>query len=313
MRVSVEFGQMLGEPPAICNGVLPNTAAEAFSVVTVLQVQTGSISRDGSTTCEEMDFTIENNDESRLLFLLNKVKQLESVSQNCNTQEREDNDPIPVCIRVKYTDGVFGLLFLPPYCWRREAQFFARGDVKKIMEYNWDLTGRALRVEGQASSIADDKRETLRSLESAFDTIKWVLFQARQEPGYEARAEIYKGIALGQGAVAHRMLCERLEKDGYMFIFEAPFILPGDTRSGFNSRRMDLLVFRDQAALIIEVDGSQHDEWKQRDDDYVRDGLIQRHWFKMRRFTNYEVVNHLDRVMEEIDSLLDPRSNTSAR
>ena len=72
------------------------------------------------------------------------------------------------------------------------------------------------------------------------------------------------------------------------------------------------MVFANQTAVIVEVDGSQHEQYKQRGDDYERDALIGRHWLKTRRFRHSDCVHNLDSVMETIRLMLDPRTNTSA-
>ena len=74
---------------------------------------------------------------------------------------------------------------------------------------------------------------------------------------------------------------------------------------------MDLMVFANQTAVIVEVDGSQHEQYKQRGDDYER-CTNWRHWLKTRRFRHSDCVHNLDSVMETIRLMLDPRTNTSA-
>ena len=69
-------------------------------------------------------------------------------------------------------------------------------------------------------------------------------------------------------------------------------------------RRIDLIVWHQQSCVIVEIDGSQHGEYKQRSDDYDRDRRITKHWMNTTRFTHREVLNNLDGVMDDIRSRL---------
>jgi hypothetical protein len=306
MQVRVHYKGFRGSSTATCTGVLPRIVAQNFRKVTCLQVQDGYIGKD--TNREEEDFLIENTNESRSLFLLEKFSVLNSL-KNKIVHTGIPRVIQPACIRVRYTDESWGILFLPPHCWKWD---FSRAEFKHPLGCYWDL-GRDLQSEIEPpEEDINTQQQTLDDLCADINPIEWLTDQANQVIRFKEEGETFKGVSLGKRATGHRMLCERLEKDGYMFIFEAPFYLPGDILSGWSKRRMDLMIFRNQTALIIEIDGTQHGEWRQRGDDYERDSLIGRHWLKMRRFRNTDIVNNLDNVMAIIENLLDPRSNTSA-
>ena len=308
MRITVEFPAFKGASHAVCHGVLPKPAVDTFTTTTVLQIQSGY--KSASVDRDEIDFVIENNVVARTTFLLEKMSRLDQIRQFASDPPPPGVSPTPVGFRVRYTDNTFGILFLPPFCWGWCC--FHRSEVKGLMGYDWDLT-QDINATIDRMPSAECAAEVICNLSADFDPCRWVSMQSLQVPGYDERPETFKGVSLGVGAVGHRMLCERLEQDGYMFVFEAPFFLPNDNRSGWDKRRMDLMVFKNQTALIIEVDGSQHGEYKQRGDDYERDSLIGMHWLKMRRFRNSDIVNNLDQVIGIIDHLLDPRANSSAR
>ncbi|HEY6950798.1 MAG TPA: DUF559 domain-containing protein [Bacteroidota bacterium] len=58
------------------------------------------------------------------------------------------------------------------------------------------------------------------------------------------------------------------------------------------------------AKIIIEVDGSQHFEEQGKKKDHIRDEYLSRLGFEVLRFPNWEVMNNLDEIVEEIDSHL---------
>ncbi len=74
---------------------------------------------------------------------------------------------------------------------------------------------------------------------------------------------------------------------------------------GFRFRRQhpikDFIVdfFCYDAMLIIEVDGSVHDEIKQNERDEQRTLILNRLGIREIRFTNYEVINHTDQVIKK--------------
>jgi len=79
---------------------------------------------------------------------------------------------------------------------------------------------------------------------------------------------------------------------------------------GFRFRRQhpikDFIVdfFCYDAMLIIEVDGSVHDEIKQNERDEQRTLILNRLGIREIRFTNYEVINHTDQVIKKIEEEL---------
>ena len=52
--------------------------------------------------------------------------------------------------------------------------------------------------------------------------------------------------------------------------------------------------------VVVELDGGQHNEDRQRDHDGLRDAILQRAGFQVLRFWNHEVRNEIDRVMDVI-------------
>jgi len=57
------------------------------------------------------------------------------------------------------------------------------------------------------------------------------------------------------------------------------------------------------ARLVIEVDGSQHNEPAQQAHDAVRTAWLESRGFHVLRFTNLEVLKHLRAVVERIDRI----------
>ena len=55
------------------------------------------------------------------------------------------------------------------------------------------------------------------------------------------------------------------------------------------------------AALVIELDGRQHEELDERYADQVRDRKLEAEGLRVLRFPNYEVRYHLGRVCQAID------------
>ena len=81
-----------------------------------------------------------------------------------------------------------------------------------------------------------------------------------------------------------------------MFMIEAPTFIPSDTK---NYRNIDLVVVKDDRALIVEIDGSRH-LGQQREDDYLRDYAIDENWSNHIRFSHREVQDELDLVFKKI-------------
>ena len=62
-----------------------------------------------------------------------------------------------------------------------------------------------------------------------------------------------------------------------------------------------------QACLIIEVDGAYHAESEQKEYDEVRTERLESLGFKVLRFTNEDVLNRIDSVVDRIKTTLDER------
>lgn len=62
-----------------------------------------------------------------------------------------------------------------------------------------------------------------------------------------------------------------------------------------------------EAALIIELDGSQHQD--QRHYDAQRDAHLQQHGYQVLRFTNNEIFDNLEAVLQTIQQTLTTRPN----
>jgi very-short-patch-repair endonuclease len=79
---------------------------------------------------------------------------------------------------------------------------------------------------------------------------------------------------------------------------------------GFRFRRQhplkDFIVdfFCYDAMLVIEVDGSVHDEIKQKERDQQRTLILKRLGIKEIRFTNEDVIHHTDQVINKIETEL---------
>ena len=59
-----------------------------------------------------------------------------------------------------------------------------------------------------------------------------------------------------------------------------------------------------EASLIIEVDGSQHADRKEQDQS--RDEFLRASGYRVLRFWNFEVLSHVDSVVERIAEVLRP-------
>ena len=58
------------------------------------------------------------------------------------------------------------------------------------------------------------------------------------------------------------------------------------------------------ALLVIEVDGTVHDETSQKERDEQRTIILQKLGLKEIRFTNYEVIQYTDQVIKKIETEL---------
>ena len=54
--------------------------------------------------------------------------------------------------------------------------------------------------------------------------------------------------------------------------------------------------------LIIEVDGGYHAERQQAEDDAIREVNLEQMGFHVMRFTNEEVLNEIDNVLQQIEA-----------
>lgn len=61
--------------------------------------------------------------------------------------------------------------------------------------------------------------------------------------------------------------------------------------------------------LVVEIDGGAHE--KQKDYDQERDRIMKQYGIRVMRFTNDDVVNHMDKVIKQI--LSDPTPSTMLR
>ena len=61
-----------------------------------------------------------------------------------------------------------------------------------------------------------------------------------------------------------------------------------------------------QCKLVVEIDGEYHNDEDQLDYDKGRTAELERFGITVIRFTNYEVMNDIDKVVEEIRKYLPP-------
>ena len=109
----------------------------------------------------------------------------------------------------------------------------------------------------------------------------------------------YRGIELN--SPGHKRLCEKLAANNLMFMIEVPTFIPLDTKP---YRKIDLVIVKDDKALIVEIDGSTH-LGRQREDDYLRDYAINENWSNHIRFSHREVQDDLELVFKKILKKLD--------
>ncbi len=73
---------------------------------------------------------------------------------------------------------------------------------------------------------------------------------------------------------------------------------------GFRFRRQQVIhgfiadFYCNQLNLVVEIDGGIHEE--QKDYDKLRDMIISQYGIKVLRFTNEQVIDHMDNVIEQI-------------
>lgn len=92
-----------------------------------------------------------------------------------------------------------------------------------------------------------------------------------------------------------------------MFFWEASCVIPQDKKQ---YRRADLIVVKNNRAVVVEVDGSSHFDELQRRDDNKRDALISKHFSNILRLTHKEVQEDTEYCYERIINQLDPGLGT---
>lgn len=111
----------------------------------------------------------------------------------------------------------------------------------------------------------------------------------------------FRGLELR--SPGHKKICARLAEMGYMFFFEAPCVLLGDT---YKKRYIDLVVIANNHAVIVEIDGGTHRTKEQQRDDNLRDHLIGQNWTNRIRIEHTDAVEKTDEMVNRILSYLDP-------
>ena len=112
----------------------------------------------------------------------------------------------------------------------------------------------------------------------------------------------YRGEELS--SPGHLKICKKLEEDGVMFFFEAPTFLLGDKKQ---KRRMDLVVIKNNRAVIVEIDRwTYHRSRTQQEDDNERDRLIRKNWNNTLRLSHDEAMNKTNEAIQKIYDALDP-------
>jgi very-short-patch-repair endonuclease len=87
-----------------------------------------------------------------------------------------------------------------------------------------------------------------------------------------------------------------LRPEGFFFRRQAPF----------EAYVLDFVSHRER--LVVEVDGSQHLEEKQRTHDEVRTQFLESRGYIVVRYTNYEVLQNLPGVMDHLYPILRQRA-----
>jgi very-short-patch-repair endonuclease len=87
-----------------------------------------------------------------------------------------------------------------------------------------------------------------------------------------------------------------LRPEGFLFRRQAPF----------EAYVLDFVSHRER--LVVEVDGSQHLEEKQRTHDEVRTQFLESRGYIVVRYTNYEVLQNLPGVMDHLYPILRQRA-----
>ena len=82
--------------------------------------------------------------------------------------------------------------------------------------------------------------------------------------------------------------------------------LRGPKPDGYRFRRQQPIAsyivdfYRPKARLILELDGKQHLDGHQRDQDEIRDAFLKERGYRVLRFTNAEVLEDLPNVLARI-------------
>ena len=150
-------------------------------------------------------------------------------------------------------------------------------------------------------NVENHKLINIANLNNWFKVPLSTLYIDSGDEHYKETDTSYKGIELR--SPGHKKLCNRLEELGYMFFFEAPCKLLEDNK---RYRRIDLIVVKNDRAVIVEVDGGTHRTVEQQKDDYDRDYLIRKQWSNTIRIEHGEALNETEKVIEKIISMLDP-------
>jgi very-short-patch-repair endonuclease len=140
-------------------------------------------------------------------------------------------------------------------------------------------------------------------------TKKMEVAQTAHKPMEKDSSTIYKNLDLH--SPAHKLICEELERNQVMFMYEVNTVLPGDNKT---YRRIDLIVIQNNRAVIVEIDGKEHrSTQKQYQDDTNRDRLVGNHWSNQLRLEYGEIMddfreNEGKYVMRKILSRCDPNA-----
>nr|BDD46951.1 hypothetical protein 4 [bacterium] len=285
----------------LATGVLPSGIAKAYGCAYIFNMPFVK-DKDGKA-----DYSISEeycSYEAKLAFLLKKFG--ESAEVIASDEEFDPAGILPIGLPVITNKGV-EVLFLPPSCWKigwnlKHYLCYYGDDEEGLVNHNGEKIGPE-----KYAKKNDEEKEQARKQYSLYTAthspLQWIECQASQNFDSLETATTFKGIDLK--SKGHKLLCEELERRGYMFSFESPTIVPDDAKK---YRRIDLIVFHRQHCVIVEIDGSQHGEYVQRKDDYGRDRRITRHWANAIRYTHQEVVHNVDAVIEEIIDRLNPSS-----
>ena len=245
--------------------------------------------------------------KERSNFLLKAVHEVEHkmLEGDADRPKRWPNNPMPRGIGVKYPDGSKEVLFFPPNCWKL-ASWTSMSicgcdyDFELYFENYAGSHSAVINLE-ESKSIKTEGQDKYLEESSYLWDLEWLGKQATQDPIKLDSETRYKTFDLQ--SPGHKTICEILEKKQIMFFFEAPCVLPGDTKT---YRRVDLIVIKNKKAVIVEIDGSYHGREQQRRDDNERDRLINNFWANKIRFTHEQVMEDPQECVKRILDSLDP-------